>query len=310
MDKVAIIGAGFYGLMLGKFLSEKYKVDIFESQNDVMTRASSQCQMRIHSGMMYPRDIKTAVSCIRTFKPFMLKFKDAIVDDFTSLYAIAKDSKINADVFYETQKNLGINISKVKNELFDPNMVQQVFKCCEYTFDIDIIKNTLIDQNIVFNTKITDIRQLKQYSKIFICAYAGTSEILEKSSMEPINGLRSFNTEKIFFKDNLGDTAVCVVDGDYFATMCLPKRYNGLKTLTACELTSGHFDTNKVKAFQRVKSFIPNIQLQYDSSTFCKKTVIDNHRNCYIKKINNVYIIIGGKINNVFELFNKLKNIQ
>ena len=96
MDKIAIVGAGFYGLMLGKMLSKKYKVDIFEEQNDIMTQASAQCQMRIHSGMMYPRDLKTAMMCVRTFKPFMLKFKDAIVDDFKSLYAVANDSKISS----------------------------------------------------------------------------------------------------------------------------------------------------------------------------------------------------------------------
>ena len=305
MDKIAIVGAGFYGLMLGKMLSKKHKVDIFEEQNDIMTQASSQCQMRIHSGMMYPRDLKTAMMCVRTFKPFMLKFKDAIVDDFKSLYAVANDSKISSKEFFDAQKKLGLPIKKIKNEFFDN--VQDVYECNEFTFDVDIIKKTLSDQNIILNTKIENINQLKHYDKIFICTYDKTNELLVNSHMNPIENLSVFNTEKLFVKDNLDNTAVCVVDGDYFTTMCLPDRYNGVKTLTASGLTSNVNTSQKDKVFERVKHFIPDINLTYVYSTFGKKAVVGNHRSCYININNNVYTIIGGKITNVFELFDKLR---
>ena len=104
---VAIVGAGFYGLMLGIFLADRYNVTIFEEENDVMTKASSLCQMRIHTGMMYPTNLQTALSCIKTFKPFMVRFKSAIVDNFTSLYAIASDSKVSCEEFLTIQKSLG-----------------------------------------------------------------------------------------------------------------------------------------------------------------------------------------------------------
>lgn len=305
MDKIAIVGAGFYGLMLGKMLSKKYKVDIFEEQNDIMTQASAQCQMRIHSGMMYPRNLKTAMMCVRTFKPFMLKFKDAIVDDFKSLYAVANDSKISSKEFFETQKKLGLSIKKIKNEFFDN--VQDVYECNEFTFDVDIIKKTLSDQNIILNTKIENINQLKNYDKIFICAYDKTNELLINSHMDPIENLNVFNTEKLFVKDNLGDTAVCVVDGDYFTTMCLPDKFNGIKTLAAAELTSNVNTSQKDKVFERVQHFIPDVKLTYLYSTFGKKAVIGNQRSYYMNVNKNIYTIIGGKITNVFELFDKLR---
>ena len=104
MRNAVIIGAGFYGLMLATFLAKKYNVTIYEETDDVMTKASSLCQMRIHTGMMYPKNLQTALSCVKTFKPFMLKFKKAIVDDFESIYAIAKDGNITTEEFKYSQK--------------------------------------------------------------------------------------------------------------------------------------------------------------------------------------------------------------
>ena len=104
MRNAVIIGAGFYGLMLATFLAKKYNVTIYEETDDVMTKASSLCQMRIHTGMMYPKNLQTALSCVKTFKPFMLKYKKAIVDDFESIYAIAKDGNITTEEFKCSQK--------------------------------------------------------------------------------------------------------------------------------------------------------------------------------------------------------------
>ena len=306
MDKVAIIGAGFYGLMLGKMLSKKYQVDIFEEQDDVMTKASSQCQMRIHTGMMYPKNLKTALMCVKTFKPFMLKFKDAIVDDFKSIYAVAKDSKTTSEEFIAIQKELGLPIKKIKNEFFDN--VESVFECNEFTFDLNVIKNLLIKQNIIFNKHISSLDELKGYSKIFICAYSGIPELLNNFNLPKIEGFKTYQTEKIYYKDNLDRTAICVVDGNYFTTMCLPNEE--LKTLTATDLTTGNDFTNKDKVFERVKKFIPDIQLEYSHSTFCPKSVIDNQREVFIRRDKNIYTILGGKITNVFSIINIINNIE
>ena len=305
MDKVAIIGAGFYGLMIGKFLQKKYDVTIFESENDIMTKASAQCQMRIHSGMMYPRNLKTALQCVRTFKPFMLKFKDAIIDDFKSIYAIANDSKIHTQEFIDVTKQLGLPAKQIENSLF--KNVESVFECEEYTFDFGKIKNILCDQNIVLNTKIESSKQLKDYDKIFICAYSGIPELLNNFELPKIENFKTVNTEKIFFKDNFDRIAVCIIDGNYFTTMCLPN--TDIKTLTATDLTTDVINTNYDNVFKRVKNFIPNIELEYIKSTFCNKCYIENQRTCYIRKDRNVFTILGGKINNVFELFDLLKGI-
>lgn len=306
LKKIAIIGAGFYGLFIGKYLSNKHHVDIFEEQNDIMTRASSQCQMRIHSGMMYPRNVKTALQCVHTFKPFMMYFKDAIVDDFKSVYAIACSSSLTTKEFEKTQNELGLSVRKIKNEFFSD--IKSVYECDEYTFDLEKIKSILGNQNIIFNRHIDSFDELKDYDIIFNCAYSGIPRLLSNSNLELIPNFQTVNTEKIFYTDNLNRTAICVVDGNYFTTMCLPD--TDMKTLTATDLTTGNYSSNKSKVFERVKHYIPEIEIEYEYSTFCPKSVIAESRGVYLRQDGNVYTILGGKISNVFELLTMLRNIN
>lgn len=320
--KAIVVGGGFYGLMLSTFLADKYEVHLYEEENDIMTKASSLCQMRIHSGMMYPRNIKTALSCLRTFKPFMLRFKDAIVDDFTSIYAVAKDSKVDADTFYNIQKSIGQSIKKVNNDIFDTRYVEQVFECKEYTFDIDIIKSILLKECLnkgVIMHLDTHINALSDFpytdiAKIFLCNYKGINDVLKGSNLPIIKELKTVQCEKIYFRDNLGDIAICVVDGDYFNTMCLPSRFKGLKTLSVINKPIIDNQSNKDVAFDIMQRFIPSVTPIYDHSDFGYKCFIESadnqNRTCFIRKENypiETYSILGGKITNVFSLFEQLK---
>lgn len=315
-DKVCIVGAGFYGLMLADFLSDKYEVEIFEQAPDVMTKGSHLCQMRIHSGMMYPRNMKTALSCIHTFKPFMLKFRQAIVHDFTSVYAIARDSKTPAKEYLEVQRSLGQSFTTVKNEIFNPELISTVVACKEYTFDPLKIKQILLDRlkkkKVIIhkNCKITDLHL--DYYRVFNCTYAEINNLLAASNLPLVPELQIKQYEKIYYTDNLGRYAICVVDGDYFTTMCT---VSDEKTLTASELSITHNSVSRYpEVFARVKKFIPSIKLYYLRSEFGNKAILqssDNqNRYCNIfKHSDNIYSILGGKVTNVFDMFDELKHI-
>ena len=70
--RIAIIGAGFFGLTLGLFLSKKYKVEIFEKRESIFKGASSANQFRFHYGYHYPRSQKTVKE--------INKSKDILID--------------------------------------------------------------------------------------------------------------------------------------------------------------------------------------------------------------------------------------
>lgn len=321
-ENVAVIGAGFYGLMLSTYLAKKYNVTIFEEESDVMTKASNLCQARIHTGMMYPRHLRTAISCLITFRPFMTRFASAIVDNFTSIYAVVNNSNISGEEFYETQKGLGQHIKKIKNEIFNPDLVSDVYSCEEFTFDPLIIKNILLHEcdkegiEIKLNTKIDKLDQLyKKYSKIFLCNYDGINNVLINSKLSSIP-MKVNKFEKIFYRDDLGETAVCVIDGNYFNTMCLPDRYCGMKTITAPDLSICKIGDMWDTLTKRVKRYIPEISMTYDHSQIgCKALCTEKNtfRTCYINQQNyrgvDIYSILGGKITNVFNMFDDLKSV-
>ena len=63
--RIAIIGGGFYGCYLAfklktKFKS-KYKIDIFEKNNDLLKEAAINNQWRLHLGFHYPRSKQTII---------------------------------------------------------------------------------------------------------------------------------------------------------------------------------------------------------------------------------------------------------
>ena len=51
--KIAIVGAGFFGLTLGLILSKKHKIEIFEKKKSILHGASSANQFRFHHGFHY-----------------------------------------------------------------------------------------------------------------------------------------------------------------------------------------------------------------------------------------------------------------
>ncbi len=58
-NKVAIIGAGFFGLSIAFYLKKKFQVTVFEKNSDILTGASRANQLRFHLGYHYPRSQKT-----------------------------------------------------------------------------------------------------------------------------------------------------------------------------------------------------------------------------------------------------------
>ena len=92
--------------------------------------------------------------------------------------------------------------------------------------------------------------------------------------------------------------------------MVLPN--SNIKTYTSAELSEIHTLDNITRfneVFNRVKTYIPEIKLEYIKSQFGYKTIFNNSisRNCYIQKVNpKTTVILGGKITNVFELFKEL----
>lgn len=161
--RIAIVGAGIYGLYAGRLLSsQSHKIEIFESSSGAMQGASLLNQARVHGGYHYPRSLRTAARSQRNYKKFVSEFCEGVSEENRALYAIARDSKISAQKFLHFTKIIDAPIALASLEdlaIFNRNLIEDVFEVKELSFDSALIRKKLIDSlppsvTISFNQQI------------------------------------------------------------------------------------------------------------------------------------------------------------
>lgn len=143
-----IIGGGFYGACLALYLrSIARNVVVLEAEKTMLTRASYVNQARVHTGFHYPRSFVTARRSLALYQRFVADFREAVVDDFRMLYAIARDgSKVTPERFERMFVGMGAPIGAASSgdaALFSPETVARVFECTEYAFNPDRLRKLL-----------------------------------------------------------------------------------------------------------------------------------------------------------------------
>lgn len=100
--KILIIGAGWYGCHLAKYLIKR-GIDfvIVDKSNDIFTGSSSKNQNRLHLGFHYPRSDATIVECLKGYTKFLNKYLHLTHTFDNNLYFI---SSINSLIDINTYK--------------------------------------------------------------------------------------------------------------------------------------------------------------------------------------------------------------
>ena len=148
---VIVIGGGFYGCCLALFLRSVFqRVTLLEARPELLSRASLVNQARIHTGFHYPRSFATARRSLALYPRFVRDFRDAVVDDFTMLYAIARHgSKITTHRFERMFQDLHAPLSpasSAERSLFDPAHIAGVYRCREFAFDARVLRDLLAER--------------------------------------------------------------------------------------------------------------------------------------------------------------------
>ena len=368
---IVIIGGGFYGCSIAVELRKQGKsVAILEKESDIMQRASYTNQARIHQGYHYPRSILTALRSQTNFDKFINEFSDCVYDDFDKYYAIAKTtSKVNAEQFRQFCHRINAPLEKAPKNvsaLFNPNLIEQVFKVREYAFDAIKLKNimlNLIEQqkvdiglncDVLTVSKSGDVLKVNysQHSSqhnlttryVLNCTYSGINQLNHDSNL-PLVPLKHELTEMALMQmpDELVNSGFTVMDGPFFSIMPFPAR--GLHSLSHVRYTphtywlddsDKHFvDTRKFiknHAYvnkQKIKSYhvhmlndavryLPALkECNYVDSIWEIKTIlpqseVDDSRPILFKrnqKLANVVSVMGGKIDNIFDIRDKLNEL-
>ncbi len=256
-----VVGGGFYGSCIALLLKSRLpRVVLVEKEPDLLLRASSANQARVHTGFHYPRSFLTAFRSLVNFPRFVLDFRRAIVDDFTKLYAVARQgSKVNAQRFLGMFREMGAPIERAAPKhraLFSPELIEEVFLVREVAFDASVLRGILrgkLDEagvETVLDTEIARVRPAPEGDLLaetaegrawstpmaFNCAYSRINLLLQASGL-PLLPLKHELTEMALVElpEPIANTAVTVMDGSFFSVMPYPSL--GLHTLSHVRYT-------------------------------------------------------------------------
>lgn len=251
-----IIGGGFYGAAIAVYLAQQRgfcRILLLEREPTLLARASYHNQARVHNGYHYPRSFTTAFRSRVNLPRFVQDWPDAIHQDFTKLYAVARrNSKVTARQFERFCAEIGAPIQRADRtlqRLFEPRLVEDVFLVQEYAFNAKKLADWATRElrqagaQIWFNTCATalrhgpgqtvqvelrhadGVRQTVDSSYVFNCAYSGLNQ-LQGDFQGVQTGLKQEITEVALVRmpPVLREFGITVMDGPFFSFMPFPAR--------------------------------------------------------------------------------------
>lgn len=174
MSKVAVIGAGAFGVTIAIELANKgHSVLLFEKDGEILKGGTANSQNRLHLGLHYPRDLETAIQSKLGFIKFSKRYPLIVRNDFPNYYAIAaKGSRVNSKQFQEFALTAGISLRNLQSELpfgIAAKSIDGIWECDEGVIDIDKfreqLKNELKAQNVEIKKNIEITRIVKESTK-------------------------------------------------------------------------------------------------------------------------------------------------
>ena len=247
--QIVIAGGGFFGCSIALMLRKRgWNPVIVEENDDLLTRASQVNQARVHGGYHYPRSLMTAYRSRRNYERFREKYREAIVDRFTKIYAIGRYfSKVTAGQFEIFMKRIGAPLKEAPSSivrLFNPSLTEKCWLAEECAFDFSILREKLrreLDEagvqvrcgERVISARAQPDGAVVQLSSgvelpcrmVFNATYAGLN-LLTSGSGLPVVPLKHELTEMALIElpDQLKDLSVTMMCGPFFSFMPYPAR--------------------------------------------------------------------------------------
>ena len=186
--KIAVVGAGIYGVTIALKLSESFDIDLFESSNDILMAASGINQYRLHRGYHYPRSDKTAKEALESEKPFIEFYKEAIISDNEHYYLVAKEgSRTSREEFINFCLKHGLEHNEEKLELVNPEKIALITKTKESLIDPYKMREICWKRineakiNVLLNTPFSK-QDLNKYDKVINCTYSNLNFIIDPNN--------------------------------------------------------------------------------------------------------------------------------
>ena len=279
--RIAIIGAGFFGLTIALFLSKKHKVEIFEKKSSIMQGASFANQLRFHHGYHYPRSQKTVTEINKSKNLFNNFFGRDIFGKTSNYYLIANKSKVNFNKYktFLYKNNLTFKVLKnsfnkryIKNHIITNEKILDYFKFKKKILNKIHNSNLKVNLNKEFKKSF-----LKNFDKVLVVTYANNNFVLKKLGIKKLDEFKFELVEKIVIKlpQKFKKKSYVVVDGKFVCVdPYLGTNYHLLSDVkfSKLETTTGRFPLfkHRNKKFLN-KGIIKNLKIS-EFNNFIKRS--------------------------------------
>ena len=294
MRKIAVIGAGFFGVGAAMILSKKFKVDLYEKNKSIMQGASSSNQLRFHMGYHYPRSVKTLREVQKSKKDFLDFYGKNIFGNSKNFYGV---SKLKSKTSFKKYINFLITNKLPFNKIYLKELQNTIGSILSEEKNINIFKIVKLikkrikkNKNINLKLKKKINKDLTKYEKVIVSTYENNNFVLKELGIRLKKKYKFELVEKTVVKlpRKFNNKSYMIIDGQF---LCLDP-YVG----TGYHLLS----SNKFSKIEIKKGFTPNFNSE--KSKFVHKGLI------YQKKYSNFEKIIShGKT--YFKFIDKAKYI-
>lgn len=219
--RVAVVGAGIFGITTAMKLQQDFKVTLIEQNDDILQNASSINQYRLHRGYHYPRSIETALSAKKGTDNFLKVYPCERTPSPTSFYAIPKkESKVTPKEFEEFMNKVELSSEKDhQNNLFSKE-IDTVYSVEETVFDPKELYSMCLESlafsniEIKFNTKFR-FKDISDYDYVINCTYAGLNEVVGE---ERIYQYEVCEKPVVKLPERFANMSIVIIDGPF---MCI-----------------------------------------------------------------------------------------
>ncbi len=334
--RVAVIGAGWFGLHIAKYLKEQnFDTVVYDSNVNILSAASGKNQYRLHLGFHYPRNASTRSNNYRNYYKFLEIYSHLAEPIGNNYYCIVRDnSLLDFDTYKHIYDYEGINykLSNTPTEYKLVNIEGSV-SCEEMALNttktISYFKSIFKPSELKLGTAVTTLQNRdgkvevneEEFDYCINCSY---------NHFNPIKNLPVVYEACIVLiyrcnNPDLLNSAVTLMDGDFFSIYPIVDReqhytlthvkYTPMKVyLNAAEcsnylnlIAESDVQLQKEKIESDVLKYYPTfkedfVYVDFFTSIKTKTASNSSNRDLHIDLDGNILNGFSGKILEIFEL--------